>query len=55
MLEGLVALGKQLTGKRSKKGNASKSLRRSIDSLGAAIAAADARLAEQSVPAQPDS
>ena len=45
VLEGLADLGKKLT-KATKQGKQGKGMRRSLDSLGAAIAAADARLAE---------
>ena len=46
VLEGLADLGKKLTAKATKQGKQGKGMRRSLDSLGAAIAAADARLAE---------
>ncbi len=46
VLEGLADLGKKLTAKATKPGKKDKGMRRSLDSLGAAIAAADARLAE---------
>ena len=46
VLEGLAELGKKLTAKAPKQGKQGKGMRRSLDSLGAAIAAADARLAE---------
>ena len=50
VLEGLADLGKQLTAKATKHGKPGKALRRSLDSLAAAIAAADARLAEHGLP-----
>ena len=46
VLDGLADFGKQLTAKAPKHGKPSKRLRRSIDALAAAIAAADARSAQ---------
>jgi hypothetical protein len=46
ILEGLADLGKKLTAKATKQGKQGKGMRRSLDSLEAAIAAADATLAE---------
>jgi hypothetical protein len=54
VLEALGDLGRQLTAMGSKKGKRNKRLRSSIDSLTAAIAAVDARLAERAAPSDPE-